>query len=469
MKKFISIILCCAFLFACVCIPSSAAEGKTVLYLNYGDITVDEYGICGYDINGEYVYDDNPLGYVITQKNPKKTIDKGITVSSGKCSIELLNLNIKRFDEYNCAFSTENDAEVTVTLTGENHLVSGTYRAGLEVGIDSTVTVNGDGTLYAQSSLQAGIGGGNGQSNGMLVIDSGTIYATGGIDGYSAGIGGGSSGSGGSITINGGYICATGGMYASGIGGGFMCGGNITVNGGVVTAIGGAGGAGIGGGYLTNGVTDVVINGGSVKAVAGTNADSIGNGYKTKTAFAGVHDSDGNTVSLVTLSVGDFRSIYVNGIDTVPMTVLHPDDDKLYLYAGSAEKIVTVYMNDGSVNFFKVTDNGVTQLYPYAGVRCEDRLITDGSVTVADGFSVSEDNDLIYNSLRVDAFTPALRGDMNFDGSLNSMDAVIINCVVSGMLTDNLTVKLSDADGNGTVNSDDADLMKQYGVGGDNR
>lgn len=471
MKKIISLFLCCVFLFICTYVQSSAqAEEKTVFYLNYGDITFDQYGAYGYDKDGNYISDNNSLGYIITQKNPNNTIDHGITVSSATCNIELLNLNVSRFGESNCAFALNGTADVTVTLSGVNHLVSGDQRAGLEVLSTTKATINGDGVLYAQSVMQAGIGGGNGKSNGTLVINSGTIYATGGIGGYATGIGGGSNGKGGNITINGGFVEAIGGESAAGIGGGFMkCGGNITINGGVVTAIGGESGAGIGSGWMASEATNVVINGGSVKAVAGANASNIGNGYKAKVAFAGIHNSAGNTVSLVNMAVSDFKQIFINGIDTSPITMLHPDDSKLYLYTDSTGEVITEYMNDGSVKFFKVNSSKTEQLYPYTDgcVRCEDMLITGdiSSISVADGFTVNENKDLMYNSVRIDTFTPALRGDMNLDGILNGMDAVIVNCVVNTMLTDNLSVKLSDADGNGTVNGDDTDLLVKYGIG----
>lgn len=469
MKKIVSILLCCVLIFTYIYVPSSAAEEKTVLYLNYGNITIKETEITGYDKDGKKITQTNPAGYIITQKSSKNTIDKGITVSSATCSIELLNLNVSRYYEYDTAFYIKSSSDVTVTLSGVNHLVSGAQHAGLEVGTSSKVTINGDGTLYAQSSLQAGIGGGSGHSNGTVVIDSGTIYATGGIDGYSAGIGGGSLGKGGNITINGGFVYAQGGMYAAGIGGGDTGGGgNITINGGVVTAIGGEGGAGIGSGYAASGETNVVINGGSVKAVAGANSDDIGNGDNVKTAFAGIHNSNGTAVSLVNVPVNNFESIYINGIDTSPITEIHPDDDKLYIYTDRAGRILTEYMNDGSVNFFKVTSQSVTPLYPYTGERYEDKLITENisSISVADGFSVIENKDLMYDSLRIDTFNPVLRGDVNFDGSLDGMDAVIVNCVKNEMLTDKLIIKVSDTDGSGTVNDSDVDMLIQYGLGG---
>lgn len=471
MKKTVSVFLCCIMFLACFCFPSTAAEGKTVLYLNYGNITIGENEISGYDQSGKKVTQANPSGYIITQKNPRSAISKGITVNSAHCDIEIVNLNISRFNEYECAFAVQKNAEVTVTISGENHLISGSSRAGLEVGLNEKVTINGDGVLYAQSALQAGIGGGNGQPNGILIINSGTIYATGGIDGYSAGIGGGSSGHGGNITINGGYICAEGGMYAAGIGGGFMSnGGNITINGGVITATAGDNGAGIGSGYISSGTTNVVINGGSVKAVGANGADSIGNGLKAKAAFSGVHNSDGNTVSPVKFTLTGFNEIYFNGIETSPITMKHPADDSFYFYSDRISRIVTAYMEDGSVKFYRINNTGVTEVFPFAD-DCErfyDKLITDNTadMSVLNGFSTENNTDLIFNSVRVDSFDAVLRGDLNYDGSLDGMDAVICECIKNSMINDTLAVRLSDTNRNGKTDDSDVSALMQYGLGG---
>ncbi|MCL2023593.1 MAG: leucine-rich repeat protein, partial [Oscillospiraceae bacterium] len=82
-------------------------------------------------------------------------------------------------------------------------------------------------------------------TNGILVINGGTIIATGG--GRGAGIGGGWFAAGGTISITGRTVTATGGMYAAGIGDGsdyYPWAGdanNITISGGTVTATAGSG------------------------------------------------------------------------------------------------------------------------------------------------------------------------------------------------------------------------------------
>ena len=82
----------------------------------------------------------------------------------------------------------------------------------------------------------AGIGGGNGGNCGNIVIESGSITATGGYN--AAGIGTGDNGTCGNILISGGTVKATGGYNAAGIGGGYegVCG-SITITNGVKEVI----------------------------------------------------------------------------------------------------------------------------------------------------------------------------------------------------------------------------------------
>ncbi len=117
--------------------------------------------------------------------------------------------------------------------------------AGNKLTIDGKGTLNIDGCDYHKSGIGA-------YEVGTLVINNGTINATGAMNG--AGLGGDRHNvSGGTITINNGVVNATGGWGAAGIGGGLndwpgsygVCG-TITINGGQVTATGGGEAYGIG-------------------------------------------------------------------------------------------------------------------------------------------------------------------------------------------------------------------------------
>ncbi len=473
MKKFFTIIICCLYLLPCLFFVSSAEGDKTVFCLDYANVTISDTKVSGYDMNGKSVTKTNSAGYIVTQKDPNKVIDRGITVSASSADIEIKDLNVKRKKETESPLSVTGSSSTVITLSGDNRLIGGMYRAGLEVGLDTTVTINGDGTLYAESGTEAGIGGGNGHSNGTLIINSGTITAVGGTGGYGSGIGGGSSGAGGNITINGGTVFAQGGDFGAGIGGGDLCsGGNVTINGGTVTAVGGKNAAGIGGGYGGRGGT-VVINGGSVKATAGLDAQDIGNGYKCTTAFAGVFNSAGSAVSPVSIGFFDFSEIYVNGIDTAPMTAGHPDDENLYFYTDNTSvKPVTVYMNDGTVSYFTFSKEALNEIHPFANdgdERYFDVLITDDLASYEDssaaavGFEVNS-SELYYGDICIDTFTLALLGDTDLDGEVNAMDAVIADCIVNSMLNDTLSTKLSDVDKNGVVTEDDVLVLEESGL-----
>lgn len=147
------------------------------------------------------------------------------------------------------------DGDATITLEGKNTLI-GDQGAGIYVAEGTTLTIKGTGTLIATGcddvDLEngAGIGAYSTAHCGNIVIEGGTIIATGGSG--CAGIGSGYSYSSsydayrsvcGDITISGGTVTATGKGTAAGIG----CGpggacGNITITSGAkkVTATAGS-------------------------------------------------------------------------------------------------------------------------------------------------------------------------------------------------------------------------------------
>lgn len=156
-----------------------------------------------------------------------------------------------------------------ITVSGDVHLI-------LADGCTLTAAVTGSGS--------SAIGGINVAENvGTLTIygqsqGTGALTATGGYN--QAGIGGGENQSSGLITINGGNVTATGGHYgAAGIGGGYQGSGvsTVTINGGTITATGSDCSAGIGGAMY--GSSTVTVTGGTVKATGSSYAAGIGCGY----------------------------------------------------------------------------------------------------------------------------------------------------------------------------------------------
>lgn len=471
MRKLFAIVLSVSLIVLSFSFSIKATGDRTVLYLDYGDVKIGDGTVSGYDANGKLVSEANPCGYTIMQINPSKPLNRSISVTAGEQDVEIKNINIARSGENDYAFCVLKNAKARLILSGENRLVPGTYCAGVEIAVNASLTIEGDGTLYAQSEIESGIGGGSGRSNGTLTINSGTIYATGGLDGYGSGIGGGSSGSGGTITVNGGNIVAVGGEYGAGIGGGMLGnGGKITINGGTVTATGGTKAAGIGGGFTANGGT-VVINGGSVKASGGEGADNLGNGYNCKTAFAGIHNSEGVSVSMLTVPLKDFNSVYQNGIEKTPITAGHPDDENLYFYSDSSKKIATVYMNDGTVEFINYNNTEFGEVNPFTNEdeRFSKYLITSNKddISVTTDFSIEKENEscrLIFDGRCVDKFKIIARGDINLDGKLDGMDAVEAACVVGGMNSDALAVKLADVNFDKAVDSGDVSTLENLGI-----
>ena len=113
--------------------------------------------------------------------------------------------------------------DATLVLEGNNTVKAFHYQyPGIHIAEGKTLTIKGTGSLNASSynsgSYGAGIGGGYLIPCGNIVIEGGTITATGGQT--TAGIGGGYSTSCGNILIKGGTITANGGDYGAGIGSG---------------------------------------------------------------------------------------------------------------------------------------------------------------------------------------------------------------------------------------------------------
>ena len=225
-----------------------------------------------------------------------------ISITDG-ATVTLSDVTIEGYDDksYDWAGITcEGDA--TINIEGTNSIQGFYYKyPGISVPIGKTLTIRGSGSLEAKSNQGihidtdknghqttsrvvsgSGIGGSiTDEDCGNIVIESGTITATGSY--RSAGIGSSDQQSCGTITITGGTVTATGGDYAAGIGAGdefsARCG-NITITGGTVTATGGQGAAGIGCGLNSHCGNITISNSASVTATKGDASPySVGFGY----------------------------------------------------------------------------------------------------------------------------------------------------------------------------------------------
>ena len=173
-------------------------------------------------------------------------------------------------------------AGATVTLAGMTHH-AGNYTNSIEcLGTANIILAAGttNDLTRGSSDAFAGLFLNNGNIDSKLTISgTGTLLASGGN--ACAGIGGINYCD--DIVINGGTIYATGGQFAPGIGAGGNSGqtGNITINGGNITATGGEGAAGIGAGCNSSECKDITIENTvtSVTAIKGAGAsESIGRG-----------------------------------------------------------------------------------------------------------------------------------------------------------------------------------------------
>ena len=232
-------------------------------------------------LEGDYEAQNNDVLTGTLSGNKKITIADGATVTLKDADITCLSSNTQ-YD----GIALLGDA--TILLEGENTVKGGyKYNAGIFVPENKTLTIDGTGSLNVSSGGSvAAIGAKrssmvNGTPGGNIVINGGTINATGGNGG--AGIGGCPIANCGTITINGGTVTAVGNDNAPGIGSGnsaSFCA-SITINGGTVTATGNKYAAGIGSGQK-GGCGDITIAG-TVTQVTATKGElalnSIGAGY----------------------------------------------------------------------------------------------------------------------------------------------------------------------------------------------
>lgn len=249
--------------------------GIKIIYDNGGEVEYMEGNGFTLIKDGSYIISGTWSGTLNAGYNNLKTV---ITVASGVTANITLNsviIDVNSTD-YAGAFLVAAGGTANIALDGMNILISGKWRAGLEVPENATLTLKGG--------------------------DSDSLMATGGGSGLSgAGIGGGGGGNGGKIAINGGNITANGASSGAGIGGGGGgayddggSGGTIIISDGTVIASSSAGGAGIGGGGGGNGGSSgtIIIRDGTVTATGGNEGAGIGGG------FSGSNGSNGGAVEI---------------------------------------------------------------------------------------------------------------------------------------------------------------------------
>ena len=200
-----------------------------------------------------------------------------ITIADG-ATVTLKNAVVYGIDDRDCKWAGITPlGDATLVLEASN-IVRGFDAGfpGILVSKGKTLTIKGNGKLDVCSNGYAPAIGGDNDNGGNIVIQGGTIRATGG-DGAAA-IGSIRFRSCGDITISGGMVTAIGGDDGAGIGSGLegSCG-NITISGGTVIAETVESAAGIGCGHLAT-CGNISISGGDVTSRGGDDAAGIGSG-----------------------------------------------------------------------------------------------------------------------------------------------------------------------------------------------
>ena len=316
-----------------------------------------------------------------------------------------------------------------LTVEGEAVLVLGpgttlNLTKGIELsGSDKKLTIRGSGALIAQGGEnQAGIGG---YQCGHLIIENGSITATGGI--YGAGIGGSLHSTGmQTITIKGGNVTARGGMNAAGIGGGCNTNwaghygncGDVTITGGTVTATGNGAAAGIGGGAAfmsgagAGNAGTITITGGTVTANGGSRGYGIGPGIN-------IYDVGGNGLP------GNI----VLGFSSCKSSVTADS------YCGTAVTVAEGRMLADDDNDYTGTLTD-TQIDAIAGSKLS--AIPEFGDTDKNGSVNISDATALLNTLAGNV--PNSRADLNNDGQTNISDVTALLDYLSTLPDEELTL-----------------------------
>lgn len=220
--------------------PQDARAGETKHNIGNDDAVFNNS--CGENCPGHIITGTSDS--ILTWKQHK------IVVDGGKHTLVLDDVTIKTPGSSNSALDIKNGADVTLELRGNSSLEGGGGGSHPAIWVEagSKLTITGDGSLQARAkggTGAAGIGAGDNEDFGDIVIESGSVTALG--SGGGAGIGGGYKGVSGSVngtvTITGGWVKAIGGHVlglsaGAGIGAGENSdfNGTITINGGVVYA-----------------------------------------------------------------------------------------------------------------------------------------------------------------------------------------------------------------------------------------
>jgi len=293
--------------------------------------------------------------------NVKVSIANAATVTLDGVTINGVNVDSKYFW---AGLTCEGDATIILKV-GTTNTITGFRQEypGLYVPNGKTLTIQGAGTLIASAngSGSAGIGGGSYNTLhdhicGNIVIQGGTITATGGE--RAAGIGSGQNSSCGNITITAGVtkVTAIKGNSSNcsiGFGSGGSCG-TVTI-GGTVHA----------GGINDDSYTYIPGAGSSTKDLSTVSADYTATNCETLTGTLGAN---------VKISIADGATVTLDGV-----TINGVNVDSKYFWAGlTCEGDATIILKVGTTN----TIRGFREEYPGIYVPTGKTLTIQGAGTL---------------------------------------------------------------------------------------
>ncbi|MEE1017271.1 MAG: hypothetical protein U0L27_06340 [Ruminococcus sp.] len=290
------------------------------------------------------------------------------------------------FSAYAAEDKSSQDIGDDKLTTNTTSLSGGTYTSAYDLTIDNRINCSGDVKLKLTEGVTLTVKKGfHVTGDSSLTIDGKGTLVIDNVDENNAGIGGNNNENLSKLTINSGTVSVIGGLNAAAIGGGRNAfAGNITINGGAVTAQGKDGGAGIGSGALDeeavalSGEKDgVYIKGGTVNATGGSNAAGIGEG--------GLNDlmREGNAEMAISISGGTVKAYSNNLSDEAIQPEQSPKRNKQDIGGDSCKISVTggnVSAKGGGISSENLISFGWTSvndsIYAYT-INAQVKLLND--------------------------------------------------------------------------------------------
>lgn len=478
----------------------TGAESDTYLYLDGGS---ELYGVYGDSV----IYNTGTVNF-----NDGVTVTNAKTMANGAVVLNTGTLNVKGGTITGCEAS----------IGGFAYLADG--EAIVTGGNITNCTATNGGAFYVSNAIlnaRSGmINNCQATNGGAVYADNGSVFALEGstVTENNATYGGGVYVAGGSMTMPGGKITVVvedengessfaevdvtgtlsantatangGGIYVySGTaelsvgeisgnnavrgGGAYLNGGTFSLKGGTFdgnTATGG------GNGIYSNGSVQMYKD-----ASFGENDDILLLAYKTVTIAESFTEGD-SIIAKITPAEYEIGIPILTGIDLDVMSERVAVSNNIY-FVNSAGLLETnvISLEEDSYMTADYEDNIIVGINMDCNTVEEAALQIENDISslvfkAPDGTVLSNDSPLYtgctvelykYDEV-IDSKVYVLVGDADRDGQFSGTDAVIVNCILAGML-DKATVgadayRAADADNSGTINSLDADILRACGM-----